>query len=117
MITKYGYSQEIWDRAKKEVRGILIEVAKASKTILYSELVNKIKTIQLEPDSYALANMLGEISSSEDNAGRGMLSAVVVNKETGRPGPGFFDLAKGRGRSVSDVEECWINELNKVYSI
>jgi molybdopterin synthase catalytic subunit len=57
----------------------------------YSELVTKIQTIHLEPDSYALAAMLGEISSEEDAAGHGMLTVIVVHKYGDmQPGPVFF---------------------------
>ncbi len=45
-----------------------------------------------------------------------MLSAVVVRKEDGLPGQGFFDLAKDLGRSVTDQDAFWINEVRKVYS-
>ena len=39
--------------------------------------------------------MLGEISSAEDAAGRGMLTVVVVHKAGDmQPGPGFFRAGK-----------------------
>ena len=35
--------------------------------------------------------MLGDISSAEDDAGRGLLTVVVVHKSGDmKPGPGFF---------------------------
>jgi hypothetical protein len=48
--------------------------------ISYSDLVSRIETIRMEPDSFALAHMLGEISEEEDAAGRGMLSVIVILK-------------------------------------
>jgi len=58
----------------------------------YSELTNQIQAIQLEPNSYALAAMLGEISEEEDAAGRGLITVMVVHKEGDmQPGPGFFE--------------------------
>ena len=68
-----------------------------------------------------MAKMLGETSTDEDAAGRGLLTAVVVRKEDGRPGRGFFDkLARDRGRVFPDTEsgrDCfWIEELERVYS-
>ena len=117
MITKYGYSTIDWNSAKEEMRQILIERAKVRGMISYSELVEQIQTIQLEPESYALAAMLGEISSDEDASGRGMLTVIVVHKSGDmHPGPGFFELAKKLGRDTSDILKCWVNELKKVHA-
>lgn len=117
MATKYGYSISDWNSAKEEVRQILIERAKLRGMIPYSELVANVKTICFEPGSFALAAMLGEISSAEDGAGRGMLSVIVVHK-TGdmQPGPGFFELARELGRDTSDILKCWVNELKQVHA-
>lgn len=61
--------------------------------------------------------MLDEISDEEDQAGRGMLSVIVVHKSGDqKPGSGFFKLAKKLGRETSDTDKCWIEELNRVYS-
>jgi hypothetical protein len=116
MSTKYGYSLSDWEKAKREMRNILIEIAKKQDTIPYSELVRKVLIISIEASSYGLADMLGEISTAEDAAGRGMLSVVVVHKEDNMPGKGFFELAKILGRDVSDKEKFWVNEVKKVYS-
>jgi molybdopterin synthase catalytic subunit len=80
--------------------------------------VEKVTEIDLEPNSYALAAMLGEISSEEDAAGRGMLSVIVVHKIGDmQPGPGFFDLAGELGRDTSDILKCWVEELKKVHRV
>lgn len=91
MTTKYGYSLNEWEQAKKEMKEILIERAKVRGLMPYSELAAQIKSIQIRPESYAFAAMLGEISTEEDKAGRGMLSVIVVHKSGDmQPGPGFF---------------------------
>jgi len=114
---RFGLSDEQWQRAKEEIREILIERAKVRGTIPYSLLTERIKSVTLEPDSYALAHLLGEVSTAEDRAGRGMLSVVVVHKEGDmQPGPGFFKLAKELGRDASDIPKCWIDELKKVHA-
>jgi len=85
--------------------------------IPYGELVENIKTIYLEPHSYALAAMLGEISEAEDDEGRGMLTVIVVHKYGDmQPGPGFFELAESLERDTSDILRCWIDELKKVHA-
>jgi hypothetical protein len=117
MPTRYGYTISDWNKAKEEMRKILIERAKVRGMIPYSESARQISTIHIEPDSYALAAMLGEISTEEDAAGRGMLSVIVVHKSGDmQPGPGFFELAKDLGRDTKDILKCWINELKKVHA-
>ena len=62
MTQKYGCSERKWDTAREEMRRVLIDRAKQRSMITYTELVQNITTISLEPESYALAKMLGEIS-------------------------------------------------------
>ena len=68
--------------------------------------------------SSLLAHMLGEISSEEDEESRGLLTVVVVHKSgDGKPGTGFFRLARSRGRHILDEEWFWIEELRNVYDV
>ncbi len=114
--TKYGYKAEDWEAAKEEMRQILVERACLRGMIPYSDLASRIEAIRMEPDSFALAHMLGEISQEEDAAGRGMLSVIVVHKIGDmQPGPGFFQLAKKLGRDLSDKTTCWVEELHRVH--
>lgn len=56
--------------------------------------------------------MLGEVSTAEHEAGRGMLSKVVVHKHGDqKPGPGFFQLARPMGHETKDREVFWMGEL------
>jgi molybdopterin synthase catalytic subunit len=86
--------------------------------IPYSNLVKQIRSIKLEAHDPRLFHMLGEISSEEDAAGRGMLTVVVVHSDGDmQPGPGFFELAKQLGRDTSNILKCWVNELHKVHAV
>ena len=115
MTQAYGFPLETWEEAADEARQILIRCARNEQTITYSELVLEMETITLEPDSYALASMLGEISSSEHTAGRGMLSVLVVHKYGDqKPGSGFFNLARDLGEQVNDEDEFWVEEFRRV---
>ena len=69
MKMKYGYEIEDWDLAKAEVKDLLIQRAKLRGMMPYSELTTKVRTIELEPNSQALAAMLGQVSEEEDEAG------------------------------------------------
>jgi len=117
MNDKYGYQLDDWNKAKEEMRQILIAIAKKRGIIPYGELVSRIQTIRLKPESYALAAMLGEISTEENAAGHGMLTVLVVHKRGDyQPGPGFFELARQLDRNTSDILSCWITELHKVHT-
>lgn len=98
---------------KERARGVLREVARAGTRITYKEFVGRIGAYN--PQSPSLHELLGEISQEEHDAGRGMISAVVVNKDTGRPGRGFFDLAEQLRYRVSDEKAFWREELQRVY--
>ncbi len=117
MMRIYGYQQSDWDKAKREMRQVLIKVAQEGEPISYSDLSREVQTIRFDPESTVLSNMLSEISREEDSEGRGMLSAFVVHKEKDHlPGDGFFELAHKLGRDVSVKLDCWVEEINRVYA-
>lgn len=117
MTTRYGFEAAQWNKAREEARDVIIEFARKDEPrITYSELVSRIGAIPLEPDSYALAALLEEISRSEYEAGRGMLSVLGVNKADMMPGAGFFKLAGVLRKAVEDRETVFVSELNAVTS-
>ena len=111
-----GYPEKAWEAARAEARDAMIAVAARRRLIPYSDLVAEIRSLDLEPQGDHLAHLLGEISTAEHAAGRGMLTVVVVHKHGDQmPGPGFFRLARSLGRDTKDPEAFWIGELEKVY--
>jgi len=62
-------------------------------------------------------HILGEISEDEVRAGRPMLSAVAVGVG-GKPGPGFYELARTLQRPGADSDDptFWERELTAVYN-
>ena len=115
MKLKCGYPAKKWKDAKRQVREVLIERAKAGDIISSTELTAHVTAIQLEPQSFALTTMLREIAAEENAAGRGMLTAIVVyNSGDMQPGPGCFDLAGRLGKNTNDTLRCWIKELKRV---
>ena len=112
----HGYPEEAWEAARAEARQAMIAVAARRRVIAYSDLVAEMRSLDLEPQGDHLAHMLGEISTAEHEAGRGMLTVVVVHKHGDQmPGPGFFELARSLGHDTRDREAFWIGELEKVY--
>jgi len=97
------------------MRQVLIARARDKGKISYTELTGMVHIIHFSPDAAAFHHMLDEISKEENEAGRGMLSVLVVHKAGDMmPGPGFFKLAKKLERDTSDREKCWVDEFNKV---
>jgi molybdopterin synthase catalytic subunit len=96
----------------------MIERARVRGMIPYSDLVSRISAIQFQAYDQRFFHFLGEISSEEDAAGRGMLTVVVVHKHGDmQPGPGFLKLAKLLGRDTRDADACWIGELHRVHAV
>lgn len=113
-------SEEIHDQAIAEIRSALEPIARSEGTITYSDLVDRVEAVPLEPDSKLLAGLLDEISTASDAIGRGMLSAVVVHKgDDYLPGKGFFKLARRLGREVGrepdELVEFHAAELGRVH--
>jgi len=113
---KHGVPEDQWARAKEQARSVLVEHAKRRAMTPYSTLVGQIDELELKAYDTRLFALLGEVSSEEADACRGMLSALVVHK-TGdmQPGPGFFELAAELGLATADLEKAWIAEVKKVF--
>lgn len=111
MTQRHGFDPEVWEHAREEARQILIQCAREERTIAYSDLAAELDTIRIEPNSSAFHAILDEISCSENAAGRGMLSVLVVHKgDNQMSGRGFFKLAKCLGKEFDDDEEFWNGE-------
>ena len=114
----HGFDPSAWEAVKNEARAIMIARASVRGMIPYSELVAQIQSVKMAPHDARLAHFLGEIAAEDDEAGLGLTTVVVVHKNGDmQPGPGFFELAKSRGRNTDDILSCWVNELHKVHGI
>lgn len=99
------------------MREALVERAKVRVMIPYSEMVEKITTIELEPNSYALAEMLGEVSTEEALPTGGALGAcrpqgrrhaagAWVLRVGRRTWPGYFGHLQVLGGRVEEGASC-----------
>jgi hypothetical protein len=113
---KHRYEIGVWERAKVEAVREISSRARSESTITYSDLTQKISSIAFGPGDSSFHYLLYEISREEDAAGRGLLSALVVRKEDGLPGHGFFDLARELGRDVTDPMRGWTEEVKLVFA-
>ena len=103
------------DTRARTVREKLIAVAKHRDTVFYSGVA---RLADLPVRSRSLFQLLDEISTHEHEAGRPLLTAVVVRKEDGMSGQGFFKLATrlGHHREGEDRKRYWIWERDRVYA-
>ena len=115
----YGFEEEPWLRAREWVTHSLRQTSHAHQTTSYGDLCNALQTatgVSLEPHGSPLAAMLGQINVIEHDAGRPLLSAAVLLKETGKPGTGFWSIAREMKMSFSDLDAFWLDSLNECYS-
>ena len=103
-----------WDDVQAEIRQLIIETAKAKQLIAYSELTGMLQTAYVHYHSHILTRMLINIGSEEQAAGRPILPALVISKQSGRPGPGYFKLAPGEAEVGDPIQE-WEQEVQRVY--
>jgi hypothetical protein len=105
-----------WNDIRAEMRAIMIEVAKSGQTITYSELCALLKTAYLHYHSPLLTQLLIEIGSAEARAGRPVLPAVVVGKQSGMPGAGYFKVdSAGEDSEITDPKARWEADLQRVF--
>jgi len=99
----------------------LKEVARKKDMIYYSELAELLgMPFETEADRNELFRKIGDISTSEHDQGRPMLSVVVVHKSTSSeirmPGKGFFKLASDLGVWNKGIKDkFFFDELGKVH--
>ncbi|MBK8020691.1 MAG: hypothetical protein IPK19_04480 [Chloroflexi bacterium] len=112
---RFKLTESEWTAVRAEMYAELIALAKARQIITYSDLALRLPSVYVHPGSYAFTRLLGEICDLEEEAGRGMICALVVSKATGMPGAGYFRGAAHRGRDVSDLDRCWQEECERVF--
>jgi hypothetical protein len=94
----------------------MIGRARERAMVTYTELVAEIDAVSLQAHDPRLDDLLRQLATSEAQAGRGMITALVVHKHGDmEPGRGFFELAEKLGRNTSDRTKCWIEEVKRVY--
>ncbi|MBE2272449.1 MAG: hypothetical protein IAE80_29705 [Anaerolinea sp.] len=104
-----------YSAVKAEIHAILIDVARARQTITYSELCLHVTTASLHYHSHIFHRLLREVCADAWEQGDGKLCALVVTKQTGMPGGGYFD---GTSPAESpDLEAAWRADLESVFEL
>lgn len=103
------------DMKARTVREKLIWVAQRRETIAYAAVA---KIVDLHVRSPALYRILDDINRYEHEAGRPLLTAVVVRQGDSTPGDGFFALATRLRlhRAGDNDRRYWLAERDRVYA-
>src|SRR5271157_5550396 len=99
----------------------LRDVARNEQVVFYHQVAPLASLdMSLADDRHRIADILDEISTLEHGQNRPLLSVVVVQAETGRPGKGFYKLATHlrlySGKSDLDEMEFFISTVKRTYS-
>jgi len=103
------YERFVYDR--------LVQTACAGRRVSYKDTAGSIGLdFECPRDRQEIYQILNQISSCENLAGRPLISAVVVHPDIGYPEMGFFLLARELGlNQICDERSFYYHELNKVY--
>lgn len=95
-----------------ELDATLREVARKRTLITYADVAVRFHAQPVEPDSPLLAHLLCHRVLEDVEAGRPLVVSLVVNRQSNRPGRGFFALA-GSFYRFRDEEQFWIKEVEQ----
>ena len=85
----------------EELRALLIPLAVAGQTISYGEVAKRVGQPWSRAFSSTLMRALKEVDRINKSAGEPSLMSLVVNRETGLPGGGFFDQIEETAASAA----------------
>lgn len=111
---RHGFPESAWRSAIEEAKSAIRKRARRKRTLSYSELVSEIASVSLDPHDPRLSHLLGIVAREEHEAGRGMLTVLVVHKGGTSPGRGFFEMARQLGYQFKNEEAFWIEQFNLV---
>jgi hypothetical protein len=107
-------SGELLEQYVPLARAHLAEIARQKRTVNYSDIMNEFG------GRGHIGKVLDEVNRREHAKGHPMLSALVVQKDTGRPGDGFWTLvaelfptASLKGFWEAECERIWAFDWNK----
>jgi hypothetical protein len=117
----YGRNSDgAWEEARDQCRTLLKEWAKRHPPYFgtYKEVAEHVIAVPWpEGDAFRgqIGWLLGQVSFEEARRGKPLLSALVVNADTRKPGSGLFDLARDElglnvGRSEREEDSFWLEE-------
>jgi hypothetical protein len=114
--TRWGVTLELWAEALATARAAILARARLGETITYSELAQAVSATGFRPRSWALMALLGEVCRDEDPVHDVWIASLVVRKDSGMPGDGYFAYAERDGFDTSDRAEFWRMQAQRVWN-
>ena len=95
-------------------------MARSKSVITYSDIAPLVGVdIRTSLGRREIGRLIADVCAHEVEHGRPMLGSVVVRKDTGMPGDGYFEGACRLGRFDPDAKKdkraFWAEELERVY--
>lgn len=114
--TKWGYPIAAWEAARDEMRSELRARARARETVTYAELCEAIRVARFRPYSWSFMALLDEVCDADDRRTATVLASLVVRRDTGMPGEGYFRWAARNGFDTGDRERFWREQVEAVWN-
>ncbi len=115
--TRWGIPLQQWEAARASAREAVLERARTARTITYAELASAVSETGFRPRSWALMALLSEVCDLEDPVHGVWIASLVVRKDTGMPGEGYFAYAEREGFDTSDREAFWLEHAQRVWNV
>ena len=116
--SQFGLSDEEWLTAKEEVRSAILQAACDRRMTWYSEIAEKVLSIQLDPYSSLMNHLLGDVFLGEYEAGRPALTSIVTHKHGDKePGRGFYQMARELGYQIGEPFVFWSTQVQEVFKL
>ena len=115
-MTSIKTNNQTRQKFKDEIKEIMANQAGMKKTIYYGDLCRKISSVNLTPNDQLLHDILGELSIESVKANKDMLSVFAIRRDTGMPGKGFFNLARGLGYRFDTWEQFFKEQIELVHN-
>lgn len=109
---------------RDDVRRELLNAARDRRTVTYGSLMRRFRLSRGAPGGKGVVGVVGEVDRGEALRGAPGFAAIVVRKDTGYPGGGFFcwngippalrrARREGSNPRLSDAEKRYVKKLQE----
>jgi hypothetical protein len=120
----FSRKRDIDQHMSDDVRRELLRAASDHKTVTYGSLMKKFRLSRGAPGGKGVVGAIGEVDRREAQRGAPGFGAMVVRKDTGYPGGGFFcwkgvpsalrrPRREGSNPRLSDAEKRYVRKLQE----
>ena len=116
MGRRWGLTEAEWFEARAALAVLLDRAARSRSTVTYSEAALAAFGGRFSARSGALMDLLGEVDRDAWDATGLMPASLVVRKDSGIPGEGYFRfIGDELGVPAEEQEEFWRREVLRVW--